>query len=1623
MAIPQHGLFIYRPSPLEFVPPDSAYLHHMAKASKWDVCRMLGPPRPNPMEMLDERSKARWLCAPKTSRLSSTSQRLVHTQHGSTPAFSQYGEGGSMPSSAPPFRTQVSPSPSSSVADPLQGGYSSASNDGAASAFDLFDGSLRVSGVRSQGVIGAPTLHEQESHEDAPGTGASSVSLARAAPALRHDPPPRAGVVIGGASRGMLTDGDANADTNDDVGDNDNDDDEIAFAGEPAVQHGASSRASRAGRHSEWLDAPSTGRGDAARPAVASSVSTVAVSRTALAVAAASGVQAIAFSMSSLTAGSTGAARGGIGAGSGGAAAMPGPPVVILSSSGSRQGEAVKRRLDGATAASVHGAGAGAASGAATAAAAAPGAAKRQRIDAASGSDGWASAAGTASTAAGLRGRIGAAAATGASSSVLSSGSASASLSAAGSASAGASSAMGVRRLSNGGAKPRAAAAAASSVLGMSGGMSGHTGTSASVLSSGGIALSGTFFSDPEPCIAPSIDGAPPSFDGTAWVQQQMVAGPSFLLSPQHSNDGGSSGSGGASGPLAAMFRASAASGMGGASASSGPRHPPAMQSAIETLRRLLASTLNLAERRVLESLQAELRATEAARTASAADMSSERSSSSTIDNLCWTLVGHRGHPASTLAAVFLVCRDVSASEAPTAPARSFYCLPLCSHRLLSEALRLQSASPVTGDFLSREDRWRGLGSLLCDSPSVPKATHDAKSLLYSLLRCPLTAHLPFHAAYIWDTAIAAYMLCPDAAAGTTRIFSSEHLLPRGGASSSLSESEARLRGLGIGGSIELRPNAEAFSFDNIMTVFRPGSHGGAAGAAAGAGTSGAGAGAGRFAGSGAAAAPGSLSVLTHLQQLAEMADTLSVCLDAHGLLAPFLLQESRLLPALAACEVAGIGFDAAPLERVMRDVQARIAALEAEAHALAGRPFLVTSSQQVAQVLYDEIGLVPPAMHGQGGDAGGRHTKNARKGEARHQSAGEAQLVALSGVHPLPAIILQHRKLRKLESTYMHPLVEAAAAAAASSAAGSAAATTASLSSSSAAARHGAPAPQAGVGLLPAQRIHTQLQQTHVGTGRLSSTSPNLQSLPRAEGGPAAPAADTSASAGGSAAAGGASGAGRPATGIEAQDSADRFKHIVRTCFVANGRAHRDGQSRESASSGLGLAASLPSSGTAALFGFGPSSMSSTASSSGASSLLAPAAAAAGAVAGRGRVLLSLDYSQIEVRVMAHLARDEGLMRVFATAPAPPHSAATFAASGAAAGAAGAQAAGFGAAGSAGFASFGGTAGGAGLFSASPPSSGFPLPAMSSLPSSSAASAAGAGSLSLSSSLPSAAASSSASSSSGDVYCRMASAVYRTPLAAVTPAMRAKAKTVVLGIMYGQGKADMARKLAVSVGEAEEARAAFLRAYPAVQRFTAAAEGFARRHGYVVTLAGRKRWLRDIGSADKKAASYGERQAVNSVVQGSAADIVKAAVFAVDAWLRCGMDMGAKTTAAGSRGASSAMGASAESSASPDKLPLTGARLLLQIHDELLFEVPDDPSVIEAFVRTAARHLTVTAPRLVAETANSGGGIANRAASGEPAAVEAMNLLLGGTCQLRVPLPINAKVGHSWGTMQEYKP
>lgn len=160
------------------------------------------------------------------------------------------------------------------------------------------------------------------------------------------------------------------------------------------------------------------------------------------------------------------------------------------------------------------------------------------------------------------------------------------------------------------------------------------------------------------------------------------------------------------------------------------------------------------------------------------------------------------------------------------------------------------------------------------------------------------------------------------------------------------------------------------------------------------------------------------------------------------------------------------------------------------------------------------------------------------------------------------------------------------------------------------------------------------------------------------------------------------------------------------------------------------------------------------------------------------------------------------------------------------------------------------------------------------------------------------------------DIHRRTASEVFGVPIDEITPAQRNAAKAINFGLLYGMSAFRLSRDLSIPRAEAERYMEEYFGRIPQVQEWIEATKEACRREGYVETLFGRRRLIPEIHSKTFSERSAGEREAVNTRVQGTAADIIKLAMISVHEALA-------------------------------ERFPR--ARLLLQVHDELLLEVPED--------------------------------------------------------------------------------
>lgn len=193
------------------------------------------------------------------------------------------------------------------------------------------------------------------------------------------------------------------------------------------------------------------------------------------------------------------------------------------------------------------------------------------------------------------------------------------------------------------------------------------------------------------------------------------------------------------------------------------------------------------------------------------------------------------------------------------------------------------------------------------------------------------------------------------------------------------------------------------------------------------------------------------------------------------------------------------------------------------------------------------------------------------------------------------------------------------------------------------------------------------------------------------------------------------------------------------------------------------------------------------------------------------------------------------------------------------------------------------------------------------------------------------------------DIHATTAAKVYGVPVEEVTPQMRSSCKAVNFGIVYGISDFSLAQDIGVTRKEAAAFIQSYLDTYPGVHHYMESIKQSAKEKGYVETLFGRRRALPELNSKNFNLRSFGERAAMNTPIQGTAADIIKIAMLRVR-----------------------------------DRLKAEGyeARLILQVHDELILEAPvSEAERAAALLREEMEH----------------------------------------AAELRVPLVAEAKIGHSW--------
>jgi len=160
------------------------------------------------------------------------------------------------------------------------------------------------------------------------------------------------------------------------------------------------------------------------------------------------------------------------------------------------------------------------------------------------------------------------------------------------------------------------------------------------------------------------------------------------------------------------------------------------------------------------------------------------------------------------------------------------------------------------------------------------------------------------------------------------------------------------------------------------------------------------------------------------------------------------------------------------------------------------------------------------------------------------------------------------------------------------------------------------------------------------------------------------------------------------------------------------------------------------------------------------------------------------------------------------------------------------------------------------------------------------------------------------------DVHRATAAEIFGVRPVDVGPDQRRVAKVINFGLIYGMSAFGLARELDLERGAAQAYIERYFARYPGVARYMATTREAARTQGYVETVFGRRLWLPEIRSSQAGRRQGAERAAINAPMQGSAADLIKSAMIAVQGWLDA------------------------------ERLQ---TRLLMQVHDELVLEVPDD--------------------------------------------------------------------------------
>lgn len=175
------------------------------------------------------------------------------------------------------------------------------------------------------------------------------------------------------------------------------------------------------------------------------------------------------------------------------------------------------------------------------------------------------------------------------------------------------------------------------------------------------------------------------------------------------------------------------------------------------------------------------------------------------------------------------------------------------------------------------------------------------------------------------------------------------------------------------------------------------------------------------------------------------------------------------------------------------------------------------------------------------------------------------------------------------------------------------------------------------------------------------------------------------------------------------------------------------------------------------------------------------------------------------------------------------------------------------------------------------------------------------------------------------DIHSATASNVFEVPIEKVTREMRRNAKTVNFGIVYGISAFGLSERLGIPRHEAAAIISQYFQKYPGIKQYMDDNIAFARKHGYVQTMMGRRRYIRDINSSNNTVRGYAERNAINAPVQGTAADMIKVAMISIhNAMKKEGM----------------------------------ASKMILQVHDELVFDaLKEETEALKEIVRDGMKN------------------------------------------------------------------